>query len=114
MLFTIITIWDDVSKSARAAVPSFLKSRNPAVPYSLKTRSDKCLDGADCQMLFRARDLYIFLALLKSVDVKFSLAKTSEAIKVERISPLGSLADKKCEMNIKAPAKLKSLSKSGV
>jgi len=76
--------------------------------------NDKCLAGADCQMLFRARDLYIFLALLKSADVKFSLAKTSEAIKVERISPLGSLADKKCEMNIIAPAKLKSLSKSGV
>ena len=60
------------------------------------------------------RDLYIPLALSKSAALNFNLARTSVADNVERISPLGSLADRKCEINITAPGKLKSLLTIGV
>jgi len=66
------------------------------------------------QVLFPERDLYMSLALSKLAALKFRLVTISAADNVERISPLGSLADRKCEMNIKAPGKLKSLLISGV
>jgi len=55
----------------------------------------------------------MLLALSKSAAFIFSLSTTSPADSVERMSPLGSLADKKCETNIIAPGALKLLSMSG-
>ncbi len=62
----------------------------------------------------RVRALYIFLAVSKSSGVRLRLSRILLAERVEMISPLGSLAERKCAMKITAPGKLKSLSSKGV